>query len=140
MRELIDLQTDSIFALVLDPFAEPFSNVQARNGDHLVLKCQIPDAAPLKLRSVRWSKKDFHYADLLPPLEKSPYYTVSNDGDLYFSYVTSADTGSYVCVVGNTILGRSEERTVKLKVGLSQGMKASYIEHTSTIVFYKFSA
>ncbi|XP_028408042.1 contactin-6-like [Dendronephthya gigantea] len=120
----------------LDPFAEPFSNMQARNGDRLVLKCQIPDAAPLNSRSVRWSKKDFRYADLLPPLETSPYYTVGNDGDLYFSYVTSADTGSYVCVVGNTILGRSEERTVKLKVGLSQ---ENIYEVRSPGVFSAFS-
>lgn len=95
--------------------------MEAKNGDPLVMKCQIPKTEPLKLRSVRWSKKDFHYADLLPPLEKSTYYTVGQNGDLYFSYVTSVDTGSYVCVVGNTILGRTEERTVKLKVGLSQG-------------------
>ena len=95
--------------------------MEAKSGDHLVLKCQIPKTEPLKLRSARWSKKDFHYADLLPPLEKSSYYAVGQNGDLYFSYVTSIDTGSYVCVVGNTMLGRSEERTVKLKVGLSRG-------------------
>ncbi len=110
-----------IFSLVLDPFADPFSNKEAKNGEPLVLRCQIPNTEPLKLRSVRWSKKDFHYADLLPPLEKAPYHTVGKNGDLYFSYVTSADTGSYVCVVGNTLLGKSEERTVKLKVGFSQG-------------------
>ena len=70
---------------------------------------------------MRWSKKDFHYADLLPPLEKATHYSVGNNGDLYFSYVTSADTGSYVCVVGNTLLGKTEERTVKLKIGFSKG-------------------
>jgi hypothetical protein len=95
--------------------------MEAKNGEALAMKCKIPANKPLKLRSVRWAKKDFHYADLLPPLEKAPHYTVGNNGDLYFSYVTSADTGSYVCVVGNTILGKSEKRTVKLKVGLSQG-------------------
>ncbi|CAB4004369.1 contactin-6-like isoform X2, partial [Paramuricea clavata] len=107
----------------LDPFTEPFSNMEAKNGEALAMKCKIPASKPLKLRSVRWAKKDFHYAELFPPLEKAPHYTVGNNGDLYFSYVTSADTGSYVCVVGNTILGKSEKRTVKLKVGLSQETK-----------------
>ena len=115
--------------------------MDAKNGDPLVMKCQIPKTEPVKLRSVRWSKKDFHYADLLPPLEKSPYYAVGQNGDLYFSYVTSVDTGSYVCVVGNTILGRTEERTIKLKVGLSQGKDdeesdESYLKFKS-VVFNK---
>jgi hypothetical protein len=105
----------------LDAFVQPFLKKQAKTGEPLALRCEIPNTAPLKLRSLRWSKKDFHYADLLPPLEKSSHYTVGKNGDLYFSYVTSADTGSYVCAVGNTLLGKTEERTIKLKVALSHG-------------------
>ena len=120
----------------LDPFAEPFSNKQAKSGESLVLRCQVPNTEPLKQRSLRWSKKDFHYADLLPPLETSSYYTISKNGDLYFSYVTSADTGSYVCLVGNTLLGKTEKRTIKLKVDLSQEDK---YEVKSPGIFSEFS-
>lgn len=113
----------------------PFSNVIAKSGHPLVLRCQIPKTEPLNLRSVRWSKKDFHYADLLPPLETSTYYAVGKTGDLYFSYVTGVDTGDYVCVVGNTILSRTVERIVKVKVALGQGKE---IHNWLTVIIKRF--
>lgn len=104
----------------LNPFTVPLVNVNANPGDPLKLTCDAPDTQPLSTRSIRWSKRDVRLSSNLPPLEKRNYYSVSKNGDLYFSYVTSADTGSYVCVVGNTALGRSEERTVRVKVDLLQ--------------------
>lgn len=106
---------------VLDKFSQPFQKVKAKNADAVILRCQIPNMKPRNLRTVRWSKKDFQYTDLLPPLEDAPHYTVGYNGDLYFSYVTTADSGSYVCVVGNTMLGRTEKRTLKLAVAVPIG-------------------
>ncbi|XP_046841104.1 contactin-5-like [Xenia sp. Carnegie-2017] len=102
----------------LDKFSQPFLKVKANNADSVILRCQIPNMKPRNLRTVRWSKKDFQYTDLLLPLEDAPHYTVGYNGDLYFSYVTTADSGSYVCVVGNTMLGRTEIRTLKLAVAV----------------------
>ena len=106
---------------VLDKFSQPFLKVKANNADSVILRCQIPNMKPRNLRTVRWSKKDFQYTDLLLPLEDAPHYTVGYNGDLYFSYVTTADSGSYVCVVGNTMLGRTEKRTLKLAVAVPIG-------------------
>ena len=111
--------------IVLNPFTEPTSHVVANSGDPMVLKCNAPAMQPLSMRTIRWSKRNVRFSSLLPPLEKQNYYSVSKEGDLYFSYVSSGDTGSYVCVVGNTMLGTSQERTVKVKVELVQSEEFS---------------
>ena len=79
-----------------------------------MLLCNAPDSYPDK--NIYWAKRHLSGNYFPLQLDTNSHYTVSEAGDLYFSYTTKEDYGIYYCSVENNKLRRVLKRTVDLKV------------------------
>ncbi|XP_065673507.1 contactin-4 isoform X1 [Hydra vulgaris] len=98
----------------LNEFSAEDSNSRVTAGDKKVLFCNAPDSYPD--RNIYWAKRHSSGNYFPLQLDMNSYYSVSEAGDLYFSYTTKEDYGIYYCSVENNKLRRVLKRTVDLKV------------------------
>ena len=94
----------------------PDTEVTVNEGDHALLECHAPNSFPD--RHIYWTKRSSEKGDRKNTLHsvEGTHYSTNSDGNLYFAYTKTTDSGEYYCNVENHHLGKYESRTVELVV------------------------
>lgn len=119
----------------MNEFSGLDKRLTVNEGQRLLLACNAPDSYPD--RNIYWSKS-VSTSSFPLQLESSSHYSISEEGDLYFSYVTAKDKGVYYCSVENNNLRRVLKRTVVVFVnkGKRYGNELESILSTPLLFIY----
>lgn len=93
-------------------FTTESNHVTVNEGEQVSLSCHAPGSYPD--RNIHWSKMSRRSPAPIQ-LDRDSHVTISESGDLYFSYTTESDKGLYRCSVENDVLKKFKKRSVSLR-------------------------